>query len=209
MHTSVLSVCILLSPLLIHLVASSQDDGVTNKQKCAGCRATIKEITNRINSILQTTGKSDRSAQIKDVIAHVFKTYPSTFKKKPDNQKAVKSCIAILDEYKEDIVAVFIKDRASKVSLICEEITGVCNGFDKDGKQIKQTGGTLSKEDKKKKSSKKAGKKGDKADKQKVAAGGTSGGTEKGALHNLNVDINDPDAMARVMEQIKRIQEEL
>jgi len=30
-------------------------------------------------------------------------------------------------------------------------------------------------------------------------------GVEKGALHHLNVDINDPKSMERVMEQIKKL----
>jgi hypothetical protein len=72
--------------------------------------------------------------------------------------------------------------------------------------KAKSEGKTLSKADKKKKTKKtKKSKKGD--GKKSKEAAKPKPGTKKGAIHNLNIDINDPSSIQRVMDQINSIKQ--
>lgn len=74
-------------------------------------------------------------------------------------------------------------------------------------KEEKNAGKTLSKPSKKKKQKKSKKQKGEtgKPAQKKDDSAASTGGKKKGAIHNLNIDINDPDSVKRVMEQINKI----
>lgn len=77
----------------------------------------------------------------------------------------------------------------------------------KEAKEKKNDGKTLSKKSKKKKDKKQKKQKGEtgKSTKKSKDSEPTPGGKQKGAIHNLNIDINDPDSVKRVMAEINKI----
>jgi len=228
-------ISLLLPLLLVAHVADSSKDlpsGMDQHQYCHGCMATMKELVRKLPQNLK--GSRDLAvidALEKICIPANFVSYhyspPKTVKVcklvLENNEDEIETIL----KKKEDVDAVTHictdvtgacvgidltkDDKEAKFSDIDLTKGGGSVQIDPSSgnvvKEDKNDGKTLTKPSKKKKSKKsKRSTKGETEKSKKTSSEpAKEGGQKKGAIHNLNIDINDPDSLKRVMEQINKI----
>eukprot|EP00794_Sanderia_malayensis_P009027 gene9027-9994_t len=198
--------------------------GISENLYCEGCIATVKEL------IKLTSKKTNdpKDLVIAEALEKVCKPlHFVSYDYSPP--KTVKACNLLLEKHEDDIEAAFVKKAKKELEQeICYKISNACTNVDrsikpKDSADIDLTTNgetrkvqkefefnaqsgtveakakTLSKKDKKSKKPKKkpSSKKETQKDKKIVK---TSKQNDPGVF---NVDINDPDALEKVLAQVK------
>ncbi|XP_066932315.1 uncharacterized protein [Clytia hemisphaerica] len=213
-----LPIAFILSSMIQNGIADAKlPSNIPQRLYCFGCLATIKETTKLVNKRRIT--KDNRASKIQDILeticeANRFVAYEYS------PPKTVKACQLLLERHEEEIESALIREQKDLSEYVCRTLSGACNEIDtKEEKkpskhadidlkenasvQIDPSTGKMTPKEKKKSGktiSKKSGKKNKKKTTKK-----SKKDVEKGALHHLNVDINDPASMERVMAQIKKL----
>lgn len=232
MYIQKIVVVLCMMVVFIKEAKSKLPSGISQHQYCAGCIATMKELVKRLSK-RRLTG-ANREAKIVELLESICSP-PHFVEYDYSPPKTVAACKLLLENHEEDIEISLTKDRKDIEQYICHTLSGACEGVDmddkkkpkdladidltsNDGNSVKidpsdpkftkkgneNNGKTLSKKDKKKtkKPKKKSTNGKQKQEKKEEKKKGS-------AFDQLKVDINDPAAMEKVMEQIKTIQKNL
>ncbi|XP_065658348.1 uncharacterized protein LOC100204679 isoform X2 [Hydra vulgaris] len=207
--------------LLLFLSFVVQVDGIKKLPKdvsqhlyCLGCIATIKELENLLGRRHLTAG--NRDVKIMEAIENTC--LPQNFRAyEYSPPKTVKACELLFENHEEDIEKALSNSNGESIEKeICYKVSGACEGVNINEKQkrsqladIDLTGdGSASFEvdpNKPQTFVKSDAKKNEKKTKTEKAKKKKEGKKNTGSFEQINIDINDPLSVDKVVKKIKDV----